>query len=166
MKTSEKEKSPSPDSTSDATVPSRFRVRLGLSVTLFGFIVFLVGARPGLFFLDRSPVVGFVQIAVFLVGLALICVGGYISLMVFWQNGHSTIAADVGQRLVATGYVIAVFSGMADVFGLGTRPPPDYVPYFGPLQATGVEIGQAIIVVGFLLLVPYRRRKNLPPSEA
>jgi hypothetical protein len=128
-------------------------VRFGLITTIFGFIVFLVGARPGLFFLDRSPVVGFVQIAVFLVGLALICVGGYISLMALWQNGQHTIAVDIGQRLVATGYVIAVFSGMADVFGLGTRPPPDYVPYFGPLQAVGVEIGQAIIIVGFLLLV-------------
>ncbi|PJH76592.1 MAG: hypothetical protein CO064_00395, partial [Anaerolineae bacterium CG_4_9_14_0_8_um_filter_58_9] len=80
MKTSEKEKSLSPDTTPEAA-PSRFRVRLGLSVTLLGFIVFLVGARPELFFLDRSPVVGFVQIAVFLVGLALICMGGYVSLM-------------------------------------------------------------------------------------
>jgi hypothetical protein len=80
--------------------------------------------------------------------------------MAFWQNGQHTIAADIGQRLVATGYVIAVFSGMADVFGLGTRPPPDYVPYFGPLQAIGVEIGQAIIVVGFLLLVPFVRGRH------
>lgn len=166
MKNSKKEKLLSPDTTPEAAVPSRFLVRLGLSVTLLGFIVFLVGARPGLFFLDRSPVVGFVQIAVFLVGLALICVGGYISLMVFWQNGQRTIAADIGQRMVATGYVIAVFSGMADVFGLGTRPPPDYVPYFGPLQAIGVEIGQAIIVVGFLLLVPFLKREKTEEKVA
>ncbi len=119
----------------------------------------MIGARPALFSLDRSVVVGFVQIAVFLVGLAMICLGGYISLMVFWRNGQRSIAADIGQRLVATGYVIAVFSGMADVFGLGTRPPPVYVPFFGPLQAIGVEVGQAIIVVGFLLLVPYRKQK-------
>ena len=166
MKNSKKEKSLSPDTTPEAAVPSRFRVRLGLSVTLLGFIVFLVGARPGLFFLDRSPVVGFIQIAVFLVGLALICVGGYISLMVCWQNSQRTIAADIGQRLVATGYVIAVFSGMADVFGLGTRPPPDYVPYFGPLQAIGVEIGQAIIVVGFLLQVPFLKREKTEEKVA
>jgi len=155
MTTSEKDKSLSLDTTPETAIPSRFRVRFGLITTILGFIVFMIGVRPGLFFLDRSPVVGFVQIAVFLVGLAMICVGGYVSLMAFWQNGQRTIAADIGQRLVATGYVIAVFSGMADVFGLGTRPPPDYVPYFGPLQAIGVEIGQAIIVVGFLLLVPF-----------
>jgi hypothetical protein len=160
MNNSKKEKSLSPDTTPEAAVPSRFRVRFGLITTILGFIVFMIGVRPALFSLDRSPVVGFVQIAVFLVGLAMICVGGYISLMVFWQNNQRTIAADIGQRLVATGYVIAVFSGMADVFGLGTRPPPDYVPYFGPLQAIGVEIGQAIIVVGFLLLVPFVRGRH------
>jgi len=160
MRTSEKDKSLSPDTTPEAALPSRFRVRFGLTTTILGFIVFMVGARPALFSLDRSPVVGFVQIAVFLVGLAPICLGGYVSLMAFWRNGQRTIAADIGQRLVATGYVIAVFSGMADVFGLGTRPPPDFVPYFGPLQATGVEIGQAIIVVGFLLLVPFIRGRH------
>ncbi|MDI6770312.1 MAG: hypothetical protein QMD04_11650 [Anaerolineales bacterium] len=156
----------STDLAPEAASPSRFRVRLGLGMTLFGFIVFMIGARPALFFLDRSPVVGFIQIAVFLVGLALICVGGYVSLMAFWQNGERTIAADIGQRLVATGYVIAVFSGMADIFGLGTRPPPVYVPYFGPLQAVGVEIGMGIIIMGFLLLVPFKQRKSPPPPAA
>ncbi len=90
-------------------------------MTLLGLIIFLVGSHPGLFDLDRSPVVGFVQISVFLVGLAIICLGGYISLMAFWRNGQRTIPADIGTRLVTTGYVIAVFSGMADVFGFGTQ---------------------------------------------
>ena len=35
-----------------------------------------------------------------------------------------TIAADIGIRMVATGYVIAVFCGMADVFGFGTQLRP------------------------------------------
>jgi len=166
MTTSKKDKSLSLDTTPETAIPSRFRVRFGLITTILGFIIFLIGVRPGFFFLDRSPVVGFVQIAVFLVGLAMICVGGYISLMAFWQNGQRTIAADIGQRLVVTGYVIAVFSGMADVFGLGTRPSPDYVPYFGPLQAIGVEIGQAIIVVGFLLLVPFLKREKTEEKVA
>ena len=135
------------------------RVRSGLLLTLFGLLVFLVGARPALFGLDRSPVVGFVQIAVFLVGLAIICVGGYIGLMSFWRNGDRTIAADIGSRLVATGYVVAVFSGMADVFGFGTQVPPR-VPVFGPWQATGVQIGEALITIGFLLLIPIHRRKK------
>jgi hypothetical protein len=145
--------------TSPIGVSSRWRVRSGLLLALFGLLVFLVGARPSLFGLDRSPVVGFVQIAVFLVGLAIICIGGYIGLMAYWRNGSRTIAADIGSRLVATGYVVAVFAGMADVFGFGTQVPPR-VPVFGPWQATGVQVGQAVIAVGFLLLIPFRRQSE------
>jgi len=87
----------------------------GLLVTLVGLLVFLIGARPSLFDLDRSPVVGFVQIAVFLVGLAIICMGGYLGLMSFWNNRERHHPPHLGSRLVATGYVVAVFSGMADV---------------------------------------------------
>lgn len=155
------QKSISPDTTGIG-IPSRLRTRVGLILTLLGLLVFLIGARPSLFRLDRSPVVGFVQISVFLVGLAIICVGGYICLVGFWQNGYRTIAADIGSRLVATGYVIVVFAGMADVFGMGTQILP-VTPYFGPWQAVGVQIGEAIIAIGFLLLVPFRRHR---PDQA
>ena len=100
---------------------------------------------------------GFVQIAVFLVGLGIICLGGFIGLVALWGDDERSIAADIGLRLVATGYVLAVFTGMADVFGMGTQPLPD-VPFFGPLQATGVEIGQAVIALGFLLTIPFKKR--------
>ena len=129
------------------------RVRIGLILTLIGLIVFLIGSRPGVFGLDRSPVIGFVQIAVFLVGLALICIGGYISLMALWKGRSPSIAADIGLRMVSTGYVVAVFTGMADVFGFGSHILPD-MPFFGPLQARGVVIGEVIILIGFLLLLP------------
>ncbi len=135
------------------------RIRSGLTLTLIGLLVFLTGARPSLFGLDRSPVIGFVQIAVFLIGLAIICIGGYTSLMSLWKNRQPSIAADIGLRLVATGYVIAVFTGMADVFGVGSHQLPG-IPYFGPWQARGVEFGQAIIAIGFLLLIPYGKLRN------
>ena len=148
----------SPDTSPGITL-SRFRIRSGLFLTLVGLLVFLVGARPATFGVDRSPVVGFVQIALFLVGMAIICLGGYISMMAFWKNGDRTIPADIGTRLVTTGYVIDVFSGMADVFGFGTQLRPR-VPFFGPWQATGVQIGEAVIAIGFLLLIPYRLPKK------
>ena len=138
---------------------SRRRVRTGLILTLIGFIVFLVGAVPSLFGLDRSPIIGFVQIAVFLVGLAVMCIGGYTCMMALWKDRVPSIAADIGVRMVATGYVLAVFAGMADVFGLGSHLLPK-VPYFGGWQARGVEIGQLIIAIGFLLLIPHDGRKN------
>ena len=132
----------------------RRRSRMGLALTLSGFLVFLIGARPGIFGLDRSPIIGFVQIAVFLVGLAIICIGGYICLTSLWRERPTSIAADIGLRLVATGYVIAVFAGMADIFGLGSHSLP-LLPYFGEWQARGVEVGQAFIALGFFLLLPF-----------
>ncbi len=143
---------------------SRRRVRLGLSLTLFGFAIFLLGARPAIFGLDRSPIIGFVQIAVFLVGLAFICVGGYLSMMALWKYQKASIAVDFGLRMVCTGYVIAVFCGMADVFGFGSQPLPE-IPFFGPWQARGVILGEAVIAVGFLLLIPFSQPEESKQKE-
>jgi len=138
---------------------ARLRIRSGLLTTLVGLFVFTVGAKPGWFGWDRSPVVGFVQIAVFLIGLAIICLGGYTGLLGLWKGEQRSIAADIGTRLVSTGYVVAVFAGMADVFGMGSQRLPA-VPYFGPLQAAGVLIGEITIAIGFLMLVPYRKGES------
>jgi len=142
------------DTKPQRTGPS-LRVRLGMLILIFGLLVFTLGVQPSLFSMDRSPVVGFIQIAVFLVGLAMICIGGYTMLNSLWGGKEKTIAADIGYRLVATGYVIAVVSGMADVFGFGSQPFP-FVPYFGPWQATGVMLGQIMIILGFGLMIPRR----------
>jgi hypothetical protein len=129
------------------------RIAIGLGVCLVGLVIFLLGARPSLFGLDRSPIVGFVQIATFEVGLGIICLGGYLAMVSLWRNEQRSIRADIGARFVSTGYVITLFSGMADVFGFGSHPLPG-VPYFGPLQAMGVEFGQGTIVLGLVLLLP------------
>jgi len=133
---------------------SYLRVRFSFVTVSFGLFVFLVGAKPNWFGWDRSPVVGFVQIAVFMIGLALICIGGYVGLVAMWGNEQRTITADIGLRLVGTGFVIAIFTGMADIVGLGSQPLPN-VPYFGPWQAGGVLISQLIIALGFLMTIPY-----------
>ena len=133
---------------------SYLRIRFSLINVVMGLLIFTIGAKPNWFGWDRSPVVGFVQIVVFLVGLALICLGGFIGLSALWGKEQRSIMADIGLRLVATGYVIAVFTGMADVFGMGSQTFPN-VPYFGPWQAGGVLIGQFVIALGFLMVVPY-----------
>ena len=138
--------------------PSTPRIRISYAITLLGLMIFAVGAKPNLFGWDRSPVVGFVQIAVFLLGLAIICLGGNMGLAILWWGFERTIMSDIGSRLVGTGYVIAVFAGMADIFGMGSQPFP-HVPYFGPWQATGVLIGQGVIALGFLLLIPFHPHK-------
>lgn len=134
---------------------SYLRIRFSLIVVSVGLFIFVLGAKPNWFGVDRSPVVGFIQISVFLIGLAMICAGGYVGLLALWGKEQRSILADIGSRLVSTGYVIAVFTGMADIFGLGTQPLP-MVPYFGPWQSTGVLIGQIVIAIGLLLMIPYR----------
>ncbi len=137
-------------------LPTADRVRFGLLITLFGLLIFIIGAKPEWLNLDRSPVVGFVQICVFMVGLAIICLGGYIGLAALWGREEKSISADIGLRLIATGYVISVFSGMADIFGMTVQANPR-VPFFGPWQQAGVEIGMVIVVFGMLMLVPFHR---------
>jgi hypothetical protein len=137
----------------------RDRVYFGLIVAAIGFIVFILGAKPEWFGLDLSPVVGFVQITVFLVGLAFLCLGGYIGLAALWAGQERSIAADIGLRLISTGYVIAVFTGMADIFGMSVVDTAK-VPYFGPWQAAGVQIGMGIIALGIILIVPPRHPKK------
>jgi hypothetical protein len=149
--------------TAPGSIPND-RVNFGLGLAAIGFIVFIVGAKPDWFGLDRSPVVGFVQITVFLVGLAIICLGGYIGLAALWGKEEKSIVDDIGLRLISTGYVIAVFTGMADIFGMSAINTPK-VPFFGPWQAAGVEIGMVIIAAGMLMLIPYQRiRKNKPSN--
>jgi hypothetical protein len=133
---------------------SYLRIRFSLITVTVGLLIFAIGAKPNWFGWDRSPVVGFIQIAVFLIGLALICTGGFVGLSALWGKEQRSIIADIGLRLVGTGYVISVFTGMADVFGMGSQPLPN-VPYFGPWQAGGVLIGQSVIAIGLLMLIPY-----------
>lgn len=142
----------------------RSRLKSGLYTLLVGFVIFLIGIRPAYFGLDRSPVIGFVQIAVFLVGLAVMCGGGYLSINALWNGREKNIAADIGFRLVSTGYLIAVMSGMADVFGIGSHRFPK-VPYFGVVQAIGVIAGQLFIVSGFLMTIPLPYRHPTPLTK-
>ena len=132
-----------------------FRINIGLGLTIAGFLLFIVGADPGIVLLDRNPLIGFLQTATFSAGLAMLCLGGFISLKACQRVGRiQSLAQDIGLRLVATGYLISLISGMADVFGFGTQSWPS-LPFFGPSQAAGVVVGEIIIAIGFLLYLPF-----------
>lgn len=139
-----------------AETSQTLRRRLGIYLALFGTFSFFLGAAPGWFNLDRSPVVGFVQIGVFTFGLGLIALGGFFILDSLWNGKQKSISADIGARLLGTGYVISLASGMADVFGLGTRPLPA-TPFFGYWQALGVLIGELMMALGLAMMLPFWR---------
>jgi hypothetical protein len=134
---------------------SYLRVRFSLTCVGIGLFIFVIGAKPNWFGWSMIPEVGFFQIVVFLIGLALVCIGGFIGISALWGREERSILADFGSRLIGTGYVISAFAGMADIFGMGAQTLPD-TPYFGPLQASGVLIGQFVIAVGFLMFIPYQ----------
>jgi hypothetical protein len=151
---------------------SKRRTRLGFILTAVGLALFLLGARPSVYGLDRSPVIGFVQIAVFLVGIAIICIGAFITMQALRVGRPYSLLFQIGMRFVQTGYVIALFTGLADVLGLGSHPLPK--PFFGPLQSIGVQIGEFVIGVGILMMFPFDRifpgrmkaSVNLPPEDS
>lgn len=138
--------------------------RFGVAVTVAGLIVFLIGSVPQWFGLDNSSAVGPVQVGVFSVGLVMITYGGTTTLGSLWPPHWRSIPADIGSRLAWTGMVFALASGLADVFGLGTRPLATTTTFFGYWQARGVLIGQIVIGIGLLLMVPFQRKFPPPPE--
>lgn len=136
------------------------RRRLGFGLAVLGLLLFLLGTRPEWFGLDRSVVIGYVQVSVFSLGLLFLCVGGIILFNALWPNGERSILADLGMRLALTGFVVAMASGMADVFGLGTRPLPETTTFFGYWQSRGVLIGEIIMIVSFLMMFPWKVLKR------
>jgi hypothetical protein len=130
--------------------------RRWMTLALLGLLLFLVGVEPDFLGLDRSPVVGFVQIGVWLVGLALLLLGGTLSVRVI-RNGYPTsLRADIGLRLVATGYVVAAAASLADFISIGSHSMPFI--YFGPVQTIGLVAGIATSLLGIVLYWPFGAR--------
>ncbi len=145
-------------------INNTFLRRLGLTLTVLGMFVFTLGAVPDWYGLDNSQAVGFVQVVVFSGGLLLICLGGSYTLGSLWPRHWRSIPADIGLRLAWSGWVFAVVSALADVFGLGTRPLAVSFTFFGFWQARGVMIGEVIMFIGFIMMIPFQ--KNFPPEPS
>jgi hypothetical protein len=136
-----------------------WRLKIGFFIAMVGLVTYFIGADPGLLGLDRSPIIGLIQILVFMIGLAILCIGGQMCFTAIWNGYVKTIPFDIGIRLVWTGYVFTAASAFADIFGFGSHLYPN-IPYFGNLQATGVVIGELVIAFGFLLMIPFRQRQQ------
>lgn len=135
-----------------------------MTVVLLGLFIFIIGVRPSLIGMDRSPVVGFVQIGVWLTGLAILLIGAFATIRVVRNGMETSLRADIGIRLIATGYVIAAVASLADFIGVGAQRMP--LIAFGPVQVIGLAIGVLVSLSGVILYWPPRKeREAASPTE-
>lgn len=129
-----------------------------MTLVFIGLFVFIIGVFPDFFGLDRSPVVGFVQIGVWLTGLAILLIGATLTVRVVRNSKPNSLRADVGLRLIATGFVFAAAASLADFIGIGSHTLPDI--YFGPVQVAGLAFGVSTSLLGVILFWPRRGKKD------
>ncbi len=135
-----------------------------LVLDFIGLGLFLLGMQPWIFGLDRSPVIGYLQVVVFLFGLGFVVLSSFAIEKLFRPpNQPVTIREDVGARLAATGYVLVAVSCTADLIGLGSHPLPGS-PHLGTLQSIGLLFGAAMIVVGLAMYHPRTAKPRAPGS--
>jgi hypothetical protein len=139
-----------------------FWIRIWLSSILVGLSLFVIGIHPGFFGLDRSPVVGFVQVGVWLFGLALVLIGAYATLRILRNKRPTSLGAEIGERLIATGFVVAAAASLADFIGIGSHEIPELT--FGPIQIAGLVVGVATALLGIILYWPRRYKERETPA--
>lgn len=132
------------------------RARRWMTLVLVSLLVFLIGIQPDLIGMNRSRTVGFVQIGVWLVGLAFLLLGAYATVRVVRNGKQTSLLADIGIRLIATGYVVAAVASLADFIGVGAQRMP--LIYFGPIQVIGLISGAVISLLGVILYWPRRSK--------
>jgi hypothetical protein len=133
-----------------------------MTLALIGVLIFLIGINPDLIGMNRSPAVGFVQVWVWLFGLAVALLGAYLALRVVRNGKGTTLLNDVGLRLAATGYVVAGAASLADFIGIGSHAIPALK--FGRIQVAGLVVGIALGVIGLALYSPWKIRRSRKPA--
>ncbi len=137
------------------------RARRWMTIVLLGLFIFVIGVQPDILGLNRSLTVGFVQIGVWLTGLAILLLAAYATVRVVRNGKENSLRADIGTRLLATGYVVAAVASLADFIGVGAQQMPFIT--FGPVQVIGLVIGVILSLLGVILYWP--RRKGTPDGS-
>jgi hypothetical protein len=135
-----------------------------MTIVLLGLFIFIIGVQPDILGLNRSQTVGFVQIGVWLTGLAILLIAAYATVRVVRNGKETSLRADIGVRLLATGYVVAAVASLADFIGVGAQQMPFIT--FGPVQVIGLVTGVLLSLIGVIFYWPRRRRKpGNPPQQ-
>lgn len=134
------------------------RARRWMTIVLLGLFIFVIGVQPDILGLNRSLTVGFVQIGVWLTGLAILLLASYATVRVVRNGKPTSLRADIGTRLLATGYVVAAVASLADFIGVGAQQMP-YIT-FGPVQVIGLVTGVILSLLGVIFYWPRKQTKR------
>jgi hypothetical protein len=133
-----------------------YRFISGLISLVVGMMIFLMGTDPGHFGLTGKVTDGSKEVGFTVFGLGMVCISGMVCLKALWKGVPRSFACDIGARLVATGYLVSFTSAIAHIVGIVQHPGLKML-FFGPLQMLGVAAGAGIILIGFLLMIPYQK---------
>jgi hypothetical protein len=135
-----------------------------VTLAIIGVLVFVIGVSPDLIGMDRSRVIGFIQMGVWLTGLGLVLLGAFLAVRVVRNGRPMSLRAEIGTRLIATGYVVSAAATLADFLSIGSHHLP-WV-YFGPLQVGGLVAGVVVSLIGVLLYWPRTPKPTAEPASA
>lgn len=136
--------------------------RRWMTGVLAGFFIFAIGVDPDLIGMNRSPIIGFVQMGVWMTGLTILLLAATATVRVVRNGRAHSLRADVGLRLIATGYVVAATASYADFLNLGSHTMPQV--YFGEVQVMGLALGVLTSLLGVVLYWPRKARKDEPAA--
>jgi hypothetical protein len=132
-----------------------------MTLVILGLFVFVVGINPDLIGMNRSRVIGFIQMGVWLSGLGMLLLGSFLAVRVVRNGRQMSLRAEIGTRLIATGFVVSAAASLADFLAIGSHRLP-WV-YFGPLQVGGLAGGVILSLVA--CCSTGRARPSLPRTE-
>lgn len=131
---------------------SRFG-QVGIASAALGIMVALMGLFPGVTGVEETIGIGVVQVFMLLIGYAFMTFGGLIYVKyTFYLNVKSTLAQQIGIRLMLTGLLFAAIAGLADILGFGSHIRSDIGDiFFGNLQGLGIIACLTISSFGVLI---------------
>jgi uncharacterized membrane protein len=147
----------------------KLRLTYATTLTLFTLGLLCVGLAMGAPFLnvDNTPGFGMIQMMVFLIGLTLLTLAGFLQISTLRQTDTPrSLQADIGIRLGATGLVFAYISGLSDLLGIGTHIEPNFArPSVGWLQLIGLGLAIVLITLGMVLFFTSRGNRRSSSLE-
>ena len=143
------------------------RIRRAAMLGLLAIGILLVISAAVAELLGPTPGFGALQTLVFLLGITALTIAIYMYLRSLRPpDMPSSLQADIGMRLSATGLVLAYVSGFADLIRIGTHYGPEFDrPFIGPLQLGGLVLGLVVLVAGMLLYYTSRGKRQFSSLE-